>query len=126
MAFDFSIDGIGVYAGSTGVGISINDLSGLGLNVDVDTPPGQEPDIGLGLPGLDGGTTAQSGPEGDLESLLGQSSLEPPTTTADTGDDAPPAVGTNGFDQDTLSSLTLLGGADDTAGLNGIDPLAEV
>lgn len=124
MALDFSIDGIGIHAGATGAGVSINDLAGLGLDVSVQTPPGEEPDIDIGLSGLDGTSTTSAGPEGDLESLLGQSSLEPSTTTGDAG--SSPAGGEAGFDQDTLSSLSLLGGADDTAGLNGVDPLTGV
>jgi len=132
MAFDFSIDGVGIHAGATGAGVSINDLAGLGLDVGVQDQPGQDPDVGIGLSGLDGGDTTaqasptQAGPEGDLVSLLGDPGQQPQDTAADTGADATPASaepGTNGFDPETLSSLTLLGGADDTTDPNGLDHL---
>jgi len=63
---------------------------------------------------------------GDLVSLLGDQGQQPPATATDTGADASHAAAppeTNGFDPETLSSLTLLGGADDTASHPGFDHL---
>lgn len=100
MAIDFSIDGISVQVSGTGVGVSIDDLAGLGIDLD------------LTLPG--GG--ADTGPEDGLDSILGQS--EP----ASGPDEGPATAGSDTFDSETEDTLTLLGGADDTDN-GGTDPL---
>lgn len=122
MAIDFSFEGIGIHASPTNAGISIGDLSGSGLDFHFGAyaPPDGEPGIDIGGGLLGGDLSPTAGPDGALESLLGQQTSDTPETSpapeanADTASAAP-----NTFDPDTLSSLTLLGGQDDAAGLDG-------
>jgi hypothetical protein len=120
MAIDFSIDGISFHAGATNISLTIDDLAGLGIDLDLDIPLN-----GGGFPFAADSGTADAGPDGELESLLGQFTPGAPLFAADDGADS--GAGTaeaNTFDPATLASLTLLGGADDPAATDGsIDPL---
>ncbi len=94
MAIDFSIGGISVHAGLTSVGVSIDDLAGLGIDFDIDIPV--------------------LGDDGGLDSLFGPTSADPAP--------GPTAEETDSFDAGTMDTLTLLGGAED-ADDGSVDPL---
>ena len=116
MAIDFSFGGIGVHADPTNVGISIGDLAGPGSGLDFDVHHSPDGETTVSINGF----SISAGPEMDLESLLGQQNQNTAAVPeASTADAATHTEAPNSFDPATLSSLTLLGGVDDT-GLDNI------
>lgn len=110
MAIDFSFGGIGLHADPTNVSVSIGDLAGpgSGLDINIHNSPDGEPIVSIG------GAPTLQGPEGDLESLLGQQSQDTSSAHDAGAETAHPIGSPNTFDPATLSSLTLLGGIGDT------------
>jgi hypothetical protein len=125
MAIDFSIDGISVHAGATGISLSINDLAGLGIDLNVDVPVGGGGAAPFhGSADMHAADTHAGAADGNLESLLSQFTSGAPVFAPEDGGAEPAAAPTDSFDAATLASLTLLGGADDTAGPDShVDPL---
>jgi len=112
MAIDISLGGFSLQADSTGLSVSIDDLAGLGIDIDFSISRDEE----------DGGIDPPFGePDGELESLLGEFTPGEPVFAAEADATEPGAADADSFDSETISSLTLLGGADDTA--DDIDPL---